>query len=287
MPPRTSRRDEAWPAPALASLLATLQAAGAPRRDPLRALDPGSGTGPGAAERARRASGSDPVESASAGRARPMSSASASSSSCFETAPRARRRNSERGLDRRSFAEDCGERACVDNPVGRRPPLPRRCERELEAREARREWASELSTMSDARCERLSTCDRREVEPVGEPVHFDRDAGSFATAKTSSRSRAFSGRWLRMRPFGWLSARTAGCRIASVTILVSSSRDRRCPAWRLSCTHSSSAERSSATSREPSRGCRTRRRGEPGTVRARRSRLDLLALTPELVGPSP
>ena len=48
---------------------------------------------------------------------------------------------------------------------------------------------------------------------------------SRARPRTCARGRAaFGGRWLIIRPFGWLSARTAGCRIASVTLRVSFSR---------------------------------------------------------------
>ena len=71
---------------------------------------------------------------------------------------------------------------------------------------------------------------------------------------TSSRSSAFGGRWLRIRPFGWLRQRTAGCRIASTTRCRElASRGSRCPAWRLSCTQSSSASTSSGRSSPPSR----------------------------------
>ena len=56
---------------------------------------------------------------------------------------------------------------------------------------------------------------------------------SSATSNACSRSSSFSGRWLMIRPFGWESDRTAGCRMASIVRFVISLRGARWPAWTL------------------------------------------------------
>jgi hypothetical protein len=89
-----------------------------------------------------------------------------------------------------------------------------------------------------------------ETSRSGKPFVSSAIPSSSATSITRSSCRAFGGRWLMMRPFGWLRQRAAGCRIASTTLRVRPSASWRCPAWSESCTDSRSCRRARAVDQE-------------------------------------
>ena len=116
----------------------------------------------------------------------------------------------------------------------------------------RTECASVEQTIGTPAASASRTCAPERSSRSGSPFTSTATPVSSATSKTRSRSSAFSGRWLRIRPFGCERQRAAGWRIASTTRSVIASRGARWPAWRLICTQSSSASTSSGRSSEPS-----------------------------------
>ena len=104
-----------------------------------------------------------------------------------------------------------------------------------------------------ARLDRRAHVHVAQVEPAARARSPRPRRPSPARPRTRARDRrAFSGRWLMIRPVGWLRQRTAGCRIASSVRFVISACGARWPACTLACTHSSSASTSSGRSSEPS-----------------------------------
>ena len=110
----------------------------------------------------------------------------------------------------------------------------------------RTEWASVEQTILTPAARARRTCVPERSSRSGRPFTSSATPVSSATSKTWSRSRAFSGRWLRIRPSGCerheSAVVVAACRMASTTRAVSSAAGARWPAWRLICTHSSSRE---------------------------------------------
>ncbi len=84
------------------------------------------------------------------------------------------------------------------------------------------ECASVLTTIRAPDSIASRTCSSRRSSRAGSPFTSSTTPVSSATAIVSSMSSAFGGRRPISRPVGWLSARTAGWRIASVTRFVSS-----------------------------------------------------------------
>ena len=202
---------------------------------------------------------------------RPARAARASSSSCgcrgeARRGPDAQPRLAPRRKQRRG--------ARVQHVRRGRPAAPRGRDGELEVAEPARSSARRSSRRS-ARRPRPRAGRARRAGRAGRAGRSPR-ARRRSRARPRSRgsmSSAFGGRWPIRRPVGWLRQRTAGCRIASVTLRVSAS-----PVLALAGVeaelHPVELGRARRRAGRASRrgGCRPRRRAGCGTARAARWR---------------
>ena len=73
------------------------------------------------------------------------------------------------------------------------------------------ECASVEHTIGTPAAIALSDVGAGKIEPVGQAVHLERDAGLGRDGEDLVQVERISGRWLSSRPFGWLRHRAAGC----------------------------------------------------------------------------
>ena len=118
-------------------------------------------------------------------------------------------------------AEDLVEGRVLRTSAGGRPAAPRRATASRMFPSPPTECASVEQTTGTPASTASRTSSSRRSSLSGRPLVSIATPSSSATSSTRSRSSAFGGRWLMIRPVGWLRQRTAGCRIASVTFRVS------------------------------------------------------------------